>query len=569
MKVSRIRFRLGLSVLCIATLCAALGAVADGGSEHQLLQTGTIELGTSGGNIFDISRRFCCSGTLGALVKDGAGYQYILSNNHVLARSNLGQIGDAVSHPGMVDQNCGQDGIVAELTLFQPILFGSRNNPGGPNEVDAAIALVVTSGNVAADGSILDIGPVNSLWISETQVLGMAVQKSGRTSGLTTGVVSAISVDVIVGYSEECGGRASQFALFTNQIRITDGSFSTGGDSGSLIVEDLVSFPDLPRPVGLLFAGSSSSTIANPIGAVLASLGVTLVSGVAVQPPSGSISGIVTDAGSGSPASPIEGATVTVTDTGATATTDATGSYAILNVPEGIHLVAADAPGYESSATQEVVVADLEVSGVNFSLTPAVVGAQSLVACVIYNTEGGRNGDKHLLLTIRIVDDLGQPVSGAVVTVDLSGFNPVSGTTGTAGELTFTAKNAPNRTYVTDVLDVDAPGLAFEGSTPANSFVKGTDSVPAEFCNVAISSSPSGESSRPSMAAARSVKARNGNMLFSIPGVVGHGLALNENGQPVIEVYLDSGTADARARIPAALENVPVRVVVTGAFEAY
>jgi len=50
---------------------------------------------------------------------------------------------------------------------------------------------------------------------------------------------------------------------------------------------------------------------------------------------------------------------------------------------------------------------------------------------------------------------------------------------------------------------------------------------------------------------------------------VGHGLSKNEKGEPVIEIYLANENANARARIPADLENVPVRVIVTGPFRAY
>ena len=48
--------------------------------------------------------------------------------------------------------------------------------------------------------------------------------------------------------------------------------FSAGGDSGSLIVTN-----GTQQPTGLLFAGSTTHTIANPIQAVLAALGVTIV----------------------------------------------------------------------------------------------------------------------------------------------------------------------------------------------------------------------------------------------------------------------------------------------------
>ena len=57
--------------------------------------------------------------------------------------------------------------------------------------------------------------------------------------------------------------------------------------------------------------------------------------------------------------------------------------------------------------------------------------------------------------------------------------------------------------------------------------------------------------------------------IFQIDGVVGTGVSLSEAGQPVIEIYLKDKQAKAHARIPAALDNVPVRVKVTGQFEAF
>ena len=56
--------------------------------------------------------------------------------------------------------------------------------------------------------------------------------------------------------------------------------------------------------------------------------------------------------------------------------------------------------------------------------------------------------------------------------------------------------------------------------------------------------------------------------IFNIPGIVGIGVGLSKSGQAVIHVYLKEESAKARARIPAALENVPVEVLVTGPFEA-
>jgi hypothetical protein len=59
---------------------------------------------------------------------------------------------------------------------------------------------------------------------------------------------------------------------YTNQFVINSSTFSAGGDSGSLIVTN----DSCHQPVGLLFAGSSTTTIANPIGEVLTDVGAAL-----------------------------------------------------------------------------------------------------------------------------------------------------------------------------------------------------------------------------------------------------------------------------------------------------
>ena len=60
-------------------------------------------------------------------------------------------------------------------------------------------------------------------------------------------------------------------------IRGVNGPFSKPGDSGSLVVTSATK-----QPVALLFAGSSDSsmTFANPIGAVIAALGIKEFVGV-------------------------------------------------------------------------------------------------------------------------------------------------------------------------------------------------------------------------------------------------------------------------------------------------
>jgi hypothetical protein len=241
---------------------------ADSGPAHRVEQSSLIQLGTSGGNINDSSKGFCYGGTLGALVEDGSGNQYILSNNHVLARTNTAASGEDIIQPGLIDQSpaCFKDktDIVADLTTFIPILFKTKGTIPS-NVVDAAIAQV-RAGYVDSTGFIIDIGTLSSDTMAPR--LGMAVKKSGRTTGLTNGNITAVNATIDVSYG------SGKTARFVNQIVVGTGDFIAAGDSGSLMVEDVATNPSA---VGLLFAGSSTTAIANPIDGVLDSFGVSMV----------------------------------------------------------------------------------------------------------------------------------------------------------------------------------------------------------------------------------------------------------------------------------------------------
>lgn len=223
-----------------------------------------IELGVSGGNIhaFLDQHRECASGTLGSMVQDSSNNQFILSNNHVLADTNKAKPGDLIVQPGLADVHCRKtpSNAVATFTRTVKVKFG-----GPSNTIDAAIAAVEPN-DVSSD--ILDIGPIASTVVAPT--LGMAVQKVGTTTCLTTGMISAVGAHGKINYG---GGK---IAKFVDQI-IIDGNFSGSGDSGSLIVTQ----ESCPQAVGLLFAGSTRpvQTIANPISDVLSGLGVSMVGG--------------------------------------------------------------------------------------------------------------------------------------------------------------------------------------------------------------------------------------------------------------------------------------------------
>jgi hypothetical protein len=226
------------------------------------------------------------AGTLGCWVTKN-GQKVILSNNHVLANSNDAEIGDAILQPGPFDGGSFPQDHIANLTQFVPISFqgdpsecqfanavtsifnlvcrmiGSNtrykatNIQAQENRVDAAIATPLSADDVKDE--ILNIGPITG---SVSGELGMAIKKSGRTTGFTTGEIQQVDVTANVQYG------AGQIAVFTDQLLA--GAMSQGGDSGSAVVDEN------NRLTGLLFAGSDTTTIINRIENVFSALGVTL-----------------------------------------------------------------------------------------------------------------------------------------------------------------------------------------------------------------------------------------------------------------------------------------------------
>jgi hypothetical protein len=204
----------------------------------------------------------------------------------VLANINAAEKGDPIIQPGRYDGGTLDDQI-ATLEDFIPINFGEEP-PTCPiaigtesflnwlaklvgsshrvmafqevparNRVDTAIARPLSDDLV--EKRILEIGVPKG---SREATLGTQVKKSGRTTGFTTGRIIQIDVTSQVSYGE------GKTAVFEDQLMA--GAMSQGGDSGSAVLdeEDFV--------IGLLFAGSDTTTLMNPIQFVLDALNVEI-----------------------------------------------------------------------------------------------------------------------------------------------------------------------------------------------------------------------------------------------------------------------------------------------------
>lgn len=235
------------------------------------------------------------AGTLGAFVLK-EGQLYLLGNNHVLARLNQAEAGDPILQPGPADGGTlfdqvaqladysrlyfldemvapdeppGEPGGLAGLLRAIARLFGGERSGEAPappippllpptNTVDAAIARPLDG--IPVDTTIIDVEtPPSGIALPE---LRKRVIKSGRTTGLTRAQIIQIGVTVDVEYGD-------RVARFTDQIMTT--TLSDRGDSGSLVMDYK------RRAIGLLFSGSPTVSVVNPIHAVLDALNVQLV----------------------------------------------------------------------------------------------------------------------------------------------------------------------------------------------------------------------------------------------------------------------------------------------------
>lgn len=247
------------------------GTVSGPGTPHTGVQAFPIQLGTSGGWRSDLANGYCCGGTLGSLVQVN-GVQYILSNYHVFesdivlgGNNTIATTGSPVIQPGLIDVGCN-------ATSSQNVGSLQITHSLPNNNVDVGLAQA-TPGAVRTDGSILEIGTISHTPLGTA--LNQMVKKSGRTTGLTHSYINGLNATISVTYENECAGGTAFTKTFTGQVVISNpnSAFLNSGDSGSLLVEDVATNP---RPVGLLYAGSSTSAIANPIGEVLTFVGNTL-----------------------------------------------------------------------------------------------------------------------------------------------------------------------------------------------------------------------------------------------------------------------------------------------------
>ena len=218
-------------------------------------------------------------GTLGFYLDDDDENQYLVSNNHVIGRSNEANAGESIVQPGTLDLTGLELQLmntlarlrtrtqVARVSAVVTLDFLSGSNIP-VNRVDAAMGELTDSGRALSElprltfgGAIRGVAAPYRIDATGSIQGSARVYKVGRTTGYTEGRVVGLAGTAAIDYP---GGTA----FFADQIVVRGtpdnvGPFSDRGDSGSGVLSDRHEL------VGLLFAGSARQTLVNPIAAVV------------------------------------------------------------------------------------------------------------------------------------------------------------------------------------------------------------------------------------------------------------------------------------------------------------
>ncbi len=209
---------------------------------------------------FSIGHVKITAGTFGCLVhkKDDKKTLYILSNSHVLANQGVAKKGDKVIQPGRADGGAAPKDVIGKLANWQPFDFAKT---GYPNLVDAAIA-AVKSKDVTSAIRLIGVPKGTNTVQRDDQV-----QKTGRTTDYTVGIVKDVNYRTTLPYNKPGGGTGR--VRFSDQVLCT--RYTAPGDSGSAVCNMKA------QVVGLHFSGSASTSVFNKIENVLSALAVEVV----------------------------------------------------------------------------------------------------------------------------------------------------------------------------------------------------------------------------------------------------------------------------------------------------
>ncbi|HEX8647412.1 MAG TPA: hypothetical protein VF715_10970 [Thermoleophilaceae bacterium] len=239
-----------------------------------------------------IGHELVTAGTLGAVgLYTRNGHWGVLSNNHVMAASNLANTFDPILQPGPADTGNRVLDVITWVECWVPIVFNDIN---ADNRVDAAVSYEdpggmlineceggwpVATSDTPAVGLLFAGGDTRTFFNPIRAVLeriafqffagnpfvdpyvGMIIQKTGRTTEHTVGRITEVDVSVTVGYHDR------GVARFNHQFSTTP--MGLPGDSGSVALRggDPAGIVDVSGPyTGIGLSCASLATAEEVLG---------------------------------------------------------------------------------------------------------------------------------------------------------------------------------------------------------------------------------------------------------------------------------------------------------------
>lgn len=158
-------------------------------------------------------------GTLGGIIRAG-NQKYAVSTAEIIAPEGA-QLGDAIVQPSIADSPKKVYSL-GKLSVISKLGFGSLN------DLDAAIATV--DSELPTTPRIKEIGRPNE--VSDPE-LGVAVRKTGRSTGFTEGKIFSTDVRIKVRREDKLYTMQDQFIVMADA-----GEFAKRGDEGAFIFDN-------------------------------------------------------------------------------------------------------------------------------------------------------------------------------------------------------------------------------------------------------------------------------------------------------------------------------------------
>jgi len=332
----------------------------------------------------------------------------------------------------------------------------------------------MASPHVAGTAALVIVSGVNGVDLIRSQLnetaedIGLSETEQGK--GLVD-AAEAVGISPETGTIEGTVTDASTNLAIEGATVVVEGTSlsATTGEEGYYLLENV--------PVGTYDVIASADSYYSETAPVTIVKDDTVTQNFSLHAiPTYTVSGTVKDA----EGSVLEGVTVTIEETGQSATTGSDGAYAIYDVKKGTYNITASKEGYSSQTKTVTVNTDITV---DFALEEITEELQKMHVNSIDMWYKAAGPNRFVYTKVKIVssdDTTDTPVSGATVYLEMTlpDYSKVfsSGNTANDGTVTFEVKSRQTGTYTSTVTDV----VKYEWTYDSSANIETDDSIIVE-----------------------------------------------------------------------------------------